>query len=322
MQHARATIARARTTPAGHTAFSWLRCAHRNRSIPKSHTSFSWLRFSTQSSGADGASDAGQAKSTVSYLVDVDANLLSVDLSGDGDVAFHIRAAEEVGVKRFVVPASSFGSNEGVLQLAADYEEAKVIVPCIGVHPFWTDVGDMWPGGEVFCEEKMQELREWVVANPAVAAIGECGLDKSPHFPSLDAQLPWFEAQVKLAAEVRACMHIRCFNQNKQLLQGFFPSIYGVLVFIYMQLRKPLFIHERLAFSEVMDMLSRFGFVSGTSSSSGSGSNHCPKVLVHCFTGTRDEMLQYVEAGFFIGISGFFLTKRGNEQLPWLKVSR
>lgn len=149
-----------------------------------------------------------QKRVAASYLIDVDANLLSEDLSGDGDVAFHIRAAAAVGVKRFVVPASSFGSNESVLKLSADYEQAAVIVPCIGVHPFWADAGESWPGGEAFSEQKVQALRQWATANPSVvAAIGECGLDKSPHFPPLDAQLPWFEAQVKLAAEVRTCMH-------------------------------------------------------------------------------------------------------------------
>ena len=53
-------------------------------------------------------------------------------------------------------------------------------------------------------------------------AIGEAGLDYSDGFPSREAQLPWFEAQLRLAG----------------------------------RLQLPLFVHERLAFADTFAALS------------------------------------------------------------------
>ena len=61
------------------------------------------------------------------------------------------------------------------------------------------------------------------VTDPLVRCVGECGLDTSRGFPPLAAQLPWFEAQVELACEVR----------------------------------KPLFLHERGAFEPFCEVLDR-----------------------------------------------------------------
>ena len=33
--------------------------------------------------------------------------------------------------------------------------------------------------------------------------------------------------------------------------------------------------------------------------------NHLPQVVIHCFTGTKDEIKTYVDMGFYIGITGF-----------------
>jgi len=72
-------------------------------------------------------------------------------------------------------------------------------------------------------------------------------------------------------------------------------------------------VHERLAFDDVMATLSKYGFVK-------QGSSETAPVLIHCFTGTREEMQAYVNAGFSIGISGHFLSKRGEDQREWLQV--
>jgi len=43
---------------------------------------------------------------------------------------------------------------------------------------------------------------------PTVSAVGECGLDASPGFPPLEAQLPWFEAQLDLAWAVGVPLYL------------------------------------------------------------------------------------------------------------------
>ena len=59
------------------------------------------------------------------------------------------------------------------------------------------------------------------------------------------------------------------------------------------QLQKPLFVHERLAFDQVMKVLERHGFVqqeSNAKASVQSPSPAPPPVVIHCFTGSRKEM--------------------------------
>jgi len=99
------------------------------------------------------------------------------------------------------------------------------------------------------------------------SAIGECGLDYSDGFPDRDIQLRWFQPQVALACE----------------------------------LQRPLFLHERLAHADFLNVLSRF-------------QGRLPPVLVHCFTGTVAELDAYVKLGFFISFSGL-ICREGSSSL-------
>ena len=38
-------------------------------------------------------------------------------------------------------------------------------------------------------------------------------------------------------------------------------------------------------------------------------------VVVHCFTGSRDDLMRYLEAGFYIGITGWVCDERRGESL-------
>ena len=88
-------------------------------------------------------------------------------------------------------------------------------------------------------------------------AVGECGLDGSEGFPDLFEQVPWFAAQIALAE----------------------------------MLQLPLFVHERLAFEETMELLGDM--------------EQAVPVIVHCFTGTVPECQAYVQRGYSISISGY-----------------
>jgi TatD DNase family protein len=57
------------------------------------------------------------------------------------------------------------------------------------------------------------------------------------------------------------------------------------------QFHLPLFIHERLAFQPTMDILQ----------------DAETPVIIHCFTGTKDQCLEYIKRGYFISVSGFIL---------------
>jgi TatD DNase family protein len=63
------------------------------------------------------------------------------------------------------------------------------------------------------------------------------------------------------------------------------------------ELNKPLFVHERLAFRETMEIL-----------------EDCTvPVIIHCFTGTREECKAYIERGYSLSVSGYILKDDGEE---------
>ena len=104
--------------------------------------------------------------------------------------------------------------------------------------------------------ETINKLRE-LLKDPLCVAVGECGLDYDRMFSTKDDQIKWFEEQIKLAIEVN----------------------------------KPLFLHEREAFDDFYEILSKYsGKVKG---------------VVHCFTGNKDHLEKYLSIGMHIGITGW-----------------
>ena len=64
------------------------------------------------------------------------------------------------------------------------------------------------------------------------------------------------------------------------------------------QVQKPLFVHDRDSNGEVFQSLMAQG--------------QLPPVVIHCFTGSADELDNYLDAGFYIGITGWLCdAKRG-----------
>ena len=106
---------------------------------------------------------------------------------------------------------------------------------------------------------------EKISKNDCVVAIGECGLDYNRNFSPQPLQRKWFEAQVELAQ----------------------------------RLDMPLFLHEREAHQDLVDILKKHEDV-------------LEKSVVHCFTGTKTEAKKYIDLGCFIGVTGWICDmKRG-----------
>lgn len=99
-------------------------------------------------------------------------------------------------------------------------------------------------------------LRKLLV-EPQVVSVGECGLDFDRDFSPRPAQETCYEAQLDLAVEIQ----------------------------------KPLFLHERAAFT-------RFSFITDNFLSK------LPKAVVHCFTGNLVEAKTYLDKGFYLGFTG------------------
>lgn len=111
-------------------------------------------------------------------------------------------------------------------------------------------------------EAALQELAT-LATQPEVVAVGECGLDYFRNFSPRPAQLAAFRRQLDLAV----------------------------------QLRKPVFLHQRDAHDEFLRVLREYGsrLVGG---------------VAHCFTAGVAEARAYLDLGLHIGITGWICDER------------
>lgn len=68
------------------------------------------------------------------------------------------------------------------------------------------------------------------------------------------------------------------------------------------EVKKPLFLHERSAASDFASVMK-------------SHPDICHRAVVHCFTGDRKTVEQYLELGCYIGITGWICDDRRNKEL-------
>jgi TatD DNase family protein len=120
-------------------------------------------------------------------LVDTHCHL-DVD-AFDADRKAVIARARAAGVQRQVVPAISAA---GWPKLRRVCSQAAGLLPAYGLHPMFL---------AEHRERHLDELREWALRERPVA-IGECGLDHFVEGLDPDAQLHYFEVQLRLAREL------------------------------------------------------------------------------------------------------------------------
>jgi TatD DNase family protein len=63
----------------------------------------------------------------------------------------------------------------------------------------------------------------------------------------------------------------------------------------------PLFLHERLAFDDTVALIDKIF----------PEKDKCPPIIIHCFTGTKNECEKYIERGYHISVSGY-IQKNGD----------
>ncbi|MCA8956707.1 MAG: TatD family hydrolase [Planctomycetes bacterium] len=119
------------------------------------------------------------------------------------------------------------------------------------------------PHDAKLCDEQTLDALRGLAKLPQVVAIGECGLDFDRDFSPRPTQRTWFARQVELAVE----------------------------------LGKPLFLHERDAADDLLEIL-----VPHRAS--------LPAAVVHCFTGQRAALERYLALDLYIGITGWICDER------------
>lgn len=203
-------------------------------------------------------------------LIDVDCNLWHRDLKslqnnkelGDEDTwnILNEDAIKNANIVGMLSPSSTVKEAENGLNLLENNPPPLPVKTTVGVHPYHVN-DDEFAGKSL--EDHGLIMKELLQSHANLcAAVGECGLDASDGFPPLQDQLPWFRLQVEIAQE----------------------------------LNLPLFVHERLAFDETMDIMK----------------DATIPIIIHCFTGTKEQCIEYIKRGCYVSISGFIL-KESND---------
>lgn len=181
-----------------------------------------------------------------------------------------IRRALQAGVWMVNVGTQRDTSRDAVFT-ARSYETG--VYAAVGLHPIHTaqsyyDADELGSGedtqGFVSREEDFDfDYYKELALEPRVVAIGECGLDyneRGEHKPNRERQREAFGAQIELAAEVG----------------------------------KPLMIHCREAFADVLEILEENrGLLLGERSG-----------IAHFFTGTESDMKRFLDLGFYLTFGG------------------
>ena len=110
------------------------------------------------------------------------------------------------GIGGLVIPGVRCADWPKVQQVAMAHSG---VFYCLGIHPWYID--EHGP-------EDLQRLRDHLAtANEQCVGVGECGLDRLRG--SLSEQMPWFEAQVKMAAEYQRTLVIHSIKAHDEVVE-------------------------------------------------------------------------------------------------------
>lgn len=148
-------------------------------------------------------------------------------------------------------------------------ERSVAALALAAAHPgrLWSTAG-VHPHHAKDASDQTMAALSALASRPEVVAIGECGLDYNRDFSPRPIQRKCFEAQVELACA----------------------------------LKMPLFLHERDATTDQLEILRRH-------------QSRLPDAVIHCFTGEAKALRAYRELDLFIGITGWICDERRGKHL-------
>lgn len=191
--------------------------------------------------------------------------------------------AQEYGVAYFVVPGFTLEDSQQAVQAAKTI--SCVVAATVGVHPY--------NASSVPYNESNVRLLRSLSTSPYCHAVGECGLDFSDGFPEKAMQMAWFRHQVALALEIK----------------------------------KPLYLHLRKAFEAFKTFIENETVFSLTGKEENGQQtlrnyilNKRGVCVVHCFTGSLEELRYYVDLGCYIGLTGYIFTLSKDTQKEILNL--
>lgn len=126
--------------------------------------------------------------------IDIGVNFHSKQLAGKTDDL--IERARVAGVVQILATGTSLASSRQALELARRY--SGEVIATAGVHPH---DAQHWPGRSAF---------ESLWSDPAIVAIGECGLDYNRMFSPVHDQRRAFEDQLQAAVDHGKPLFLHC----------------------------------------------------------------------------------------------------------------
>ena len=152
-------------------------------------------------------------------IIDIGVNLTHRSFAGDHDRV--VDRAVAAGVTTLILTGTSEATSRAAQALAAS--RPGVLFSTAGVHPHDAS----------HCSAATIEALRALARQPAVVAIGECGLDFNRDFSPRPIQEQWFEAQLGLAAELGlpVFLHERDAHARfVELLRAYRPSLVDAVV--------------------------------------------------------------------------------------------
>ena len=165
-----------------------------------------------------------------------------------------------------IVEAIEQSDVEYVMDIGYDLESSVKAVEHAKKYPWCYAVVGCHPHDAETMDELTLAMFQGLAKKPKVKAIGEIGLDYYRNLSKKDVQQHWFRRQIQLALE----------------------------------LGLPIVIHDRDANDDVMRILKE----EGAFSKSRIDSLGDAKVLIHCFSGSKELARQYIKLGAAISIAG------------------
>ena len=161
-------------------------------------------------------------------LFDVDCNLTHKDLIED--VNEHVESAIKIGVAGMIVPSMTIAEAMECLKIYEKFNTKEFkIRTTIGIHPYTANEFNT-------TNNTINEMKNIILENPCITAIGECGLDYSDGFPDKSIQLPCFEEQLKLSCELKMPLYIHhrgAFDDFVDLMDKYHDRLNDVKILIH-----------------------------------------------------------------------------------------
>jgi len=214
-------------------------------------------------------------------LIDTHAHINFSPYKDDGDEVIKRTLKENVW---FINVSSQYSTSQRSIKYAEKYKQG--VYAAVGLHPIHVNKGGFeteYDGtiSEREFEEFDLDKYKKLLKNPKVVALGEIGLD-------------YFEDITEEAKE----------NQKQVFMQQ---------LDLARQMDKPVVIHCRKAYNDLLDLLEMFNF--GCANCSMSCAPNKLRGVIHCFMGRWSQAEKFLEMGFHISFNGLITYARDYDKV-------